>query len=526
MYLYRVKIKAEIVSQITEQAKRYGYGDMFMARDLFVFTVRAGTKLPTEKRISELVTLYLQRRIAGMSKDRLGLLLRKRKMLLADLGKSAIFKAAIVSDPSPLVQFTNLLLMMKKGSVKVQQAICATCKHGKNCNFAKKYSASMGSSISAITDPDYASLVHADCPARPDLDLGNSAYAAMQLMQGKTTKELEEMFKQQQEMRELMEAAGGQLTDGEPVDPDKDIPIVPLGDGSLTVDGNTSEFNGQRVFRTIDTLVDSIKIADLVIYEFARNLSKALTSSYKGKYTPKTPKSLEKHIDQMQETKDVVNALPSELGSDSDILDAKIAKKTVAIRENIGREEKPQLFVLLIDASGSMLAATCQSAILNAPIITRAQIASIFGEAIIKHVIGDKGEVLLSFFDVSTTTPYIIKDKLTQDHGVSMLQLQSFCGGGTDLNQALKLTEAYIRGSAKEYSDAEILVITDMDTSISAEIKALFVGKDKVPLNCLDVKPEATDYGNARTVLKEICRNYCKLNFNELDPKKIVSVLK
>lgn len=112
------------------------------------------------------------------------------------------------------------------------------------------------------------------------------------------------------------------------------------------------------------------------------------------------------------------------------------------------------------------------------------------------------------------------------EQAISMLKLQSFSGGGTDLDQALKMLEAYIRNSAGRYSDAEILVITDMDTSIAPDVEKLFVGKTAVPINCLDVKPEPGSYGNARDVLKKICRNYCKINFNELDPKRIVSVLK
>lgn len=528
MYLYNVKLKLEVSEKITQTAAKYGYLDAFYSRDLFVLLFKAGSGLPSDQQISKLVSKYARKgRALGMSESRMGLVLRKRKISMSNLSTGSLFRAAVVSSMSPMERFEALLVLLRKAARKTTQIQCATCTHVRQCKFAKKYMHSAAGSIAVAIDRDYASLIHTDCPARPDLDLTNAVYAAESAFLNKTDAELDALFAK---MNQFANSVTEDEDDEDGDDADKvntdNLPVYAVGDGSLSQLSKESSITGQNKFSIMSDMVDKLKISDLILYEFARKLTGAISTSLKGKFKPKAPKPKEKIIEQMQETRDIVKAVSSEFAQGDDILDLKIAKKELSIREDVGTQDKPQLLVLLVDTSGSMMGSVFSEKLMETGVITRAQVASIFSTALISHVVSEKGEVLFSTFDATTTTPYIVKDKATEANCLNRISLTTYDGHSTNLDLALRISTDYVKAAEKKYSEAEILVITDMDTSISDTTIALISEKGAVPINCLDIKPEDRDFGNARTMLKKLAKNYTKLNYNELDPKKIVSVLK
>lgn len=548
MRIIRTKLHPNTCKVLADYAEQQFIEDPGFAEDLFVLLVRKGSGIPTQEQIEKHAE-----KVSKETKAPYGLTLtamKHRAHIYSTITGLPLFKAiSLAAASNPFSGMQSLLRILKKLMVKRQQAKCLSCPllKGGPCDFGLRYSVTV-TDISLVRDTNWATLVHQDCPVRGQIEGINavasaaSSLAAMSNGQASTQAKASgihpgaysQFTKMEEEVEEEAETPSQDDGDDDDFEDFSDL----SDDASFMLDEGSNHGGGDmhglpscsgRTFAMAqEQFIEKLSLLSFQLYELGATLDTMLGKEVSGKFSPTSTPSERKHGDNIKTASEVLHAQSSQHALDNDSFDAKAARKELIVDRNMTPSSKRKMLYLLIDSSLSMSYRVCENGNF---LLSRGQVASTFGASLVRRVVRDKGIIALRFFAGSVTGRIDATDNNTSDIAQQAIIDCDYKGGGTRPAAALNAALEDIEKAKDVISKSEVLMITDMDCTIDKQQRELIekaLKKQGVKFHCLNVNTadEATFQGNGHIVLRELATRYMQIDPKQVDPAKLVSLIK
>lgn len=536
MKIIRVKPTQQVKDYLDILANRYGIKDKGLVADLFGIVRYSGTGLPTDERLDEMAKVVA----AKIKKPEMliGLLLKKRRIALKNVISTPLFQGLLEGKYDAIDAVEKILRSFTELHNKKQAYQCNGCKYSNSCKFAQTYS-KLVMDISKVRDTDYKSLVHADCPAMPELDFVNSIEESRKFFdslrnddtapeteitksEADPNKSSKISYLQGDELKAAMMSAD---TDSNP-DADVEPSNLQLGDDLDAQEdyeefadmqaggygrGNTPShyrFDGRYCVGVSESLVKNLSSTDFAMFDIAQKLDFLLDKHKKGKFKPTEELGKDKGQDTVKRISDVTRVLPSEHAKDDESFVIGLSRKTLSKREERNPHKKKALMYVIVDSSGSMYAGiTAKLAFLS-----RFNMAKVFTLAIARRLNQDGGIMYWRAFSDHPGRMLTMRDDVSYTDFGKNVSNMNMIGGGTNIERTLKRVMDDINDAKDDLSKAEILLITDAEDQISeAGLKKQLARWPTNILHTLDVSgkgAQGVSWGNASSVLKKISEQY------------------
>jgi len=323
--------------------------------------------------------------------------------------------------------------------------------------------------------------------------------------------------------------------DSEPEKREEDDEDDPLDDedfdetteSSFGRGGASSTYTAEYYVKVQEQMIDKMMKLGLDLFELGQILDTLLNSKGGADFRPTDEMGKKQKQQSMERTTEISNADKTELAMPDDLVDAKIAKKTLLVDKNLVQNKKRQLLYVLIDVSGSMRTQFHPNSM---RIFSRASLATVFACALVKKVSRDNGIMYLRFFDSRVSRLYQMNTPDEYEALLKVIRDCDFTGGGTSIGVALNTAMADIDARASELSKATLLLISDADDSLTLTTaqSAAISAREFSVLDVSGGNRLAWMTGNpsyAPEVLKKIAKKYYGCNSNSLDLKSLVTLV-
>lgn len=506
MRIVRLKLDQDVLDYCKILCKRYRINDIDFVADLYAFCELKGGGLPDDARLNALCNAYskLLKKPLVVIKS----VLNKRRQLIKDFGRNPLFLLLVSKKRSAGTMCEALLDFFKKLYERRRQCQCVTCALLTQCDFGKQYNTAV-TSITVVVDPDFDKKVHADCPERPTLDFNQRLVEARQVFE-KMASTVSAKITDEKFLAQVAEDVKTAESSQEAAPKESAIPPMPRQDVSiedweegeldefrmLTGDGDsreTQEYNtaflgkNANPIKVDPTLINTIAMSKLLLFELAQKLSSKLGKAHKGKFKPTVTPTKRQKTSNIQSSSEVTRVLPKEHAKDDDTFLAGMANHSLVKRQSLQTETKKKLLYILLDTSESMLTTVAENSRLWS-VIRRETLARIFSIALCQFIRDEGGILFLRCFDGGQGPLMSAREPLEFDHMIDYISSCSFKGLSTSINGVLNRAASDIENAKNELSSAEVLMITDMGARMDpSDAKRIGEKYEKIVLNVLDV---------------------------------------
>lgn len=552
MRLIRLKIDKSVAYKLTLLARDLRTDDA-MVQDTYALIRLRGNGIPSDARQQKMMDALVTSK--AMSKLSARIHIKKRVQIFKELIKVSYFTACSRLT-NPVFATERLMRQFRDIARKVRQSQCESCSLKAGCAFGQQYAAAVND-VTKVIDPDFAKKADPNCPHLPEIDYTNQVNDALKMLNvlmnpanvaqnqavlaqlqkddkgedeedsdiddfGKAADELEKMH-QDSDPEKIQEDDG----EGAP-DELEDEDFTPQTIGGYSRGGASSTFSADYYVKVQEKLIGQLMKAGLDLFEMGQVLDALLNKPGVADFKP-TDEIGEEHKQRpMTRPSDIVRADKTELAHDEDIVDQKIAKKSLIVEKDYNPTKKRQLLYVLIDVSGSM---RTQFYTNTQSVFSRASLATVFASSLLKKVMNDGGYMYLRFFDTRTSGLTVLDVKEDYENVLKKLRDCDFKGAGTNITHALTIALSDIDAMQKELSKATLLIITDADDQLHLT-KAQEETLMKREFSVLDVSGVQTMHlsfhsqaNYAGMVLKRLSKKYYKCDPNSMDIKKLVSLV-
>ena len=538
MRIIRGQIDPDRQKLFKPMAQKFGFQDPDIIADLYLLLRYSGAGIPSREYCTRLAGFYAQK--AQTSASSLELFLARRAAYYREIVKIPYFQGiATEYKGNELDGCDRFLLKLQELHLKKVMVQCAGCPLLNKCSFGQTY-ASHTKDIRMIRDANWQNMIHAECPFTVEFGLADAAAAArnmQEMAQEQQSQDNSEAAMPGEEAKELSDMSG----EGEPSadtgssdgsdeedDPDQEAAIGKDFTGYSVGDGKLHQRAGaKRAIELSEKFISGVTSANIELWNLARHFDTAFSRA--GKVFKETQQvSSKKENRKMRKLSDLRNVKKSqEMALPEEVRDAKEMKKDLTIRSHVKPEDKKQMFIALIDISGSMCA---QVGTTKMP-FTRISLANSFVLATARKMKTEGGYMVVRVFgsgvgpQIKAKTPDEF-DRLTEE-----VQMITATGGGTNITAALEAAIDDIEKAKDELSGAEILLITDGYSSYFDE--TLQRRLQRVKLNVLDVSGSRDDSDyyddddkeSSRYWLKKLAEVYMFVDSTKTKPADMVSLI-
>lgn len=528
MRLIRLKLQPDVAELLREVSQEFNIQDPGFTEDLFALMRFKGGGLPAQSRIQSMAQQAAKKAKLATSLG-IALLLAKRKEVLLRIAKLAYFRG-ICQSRDMVLSVRTLLLSFRKFYVRVREAQCSSCPHLKACKYGQQYGKT-ASQITKVLDPNYASLVHKDCPVFPEIEglnqLNQAIIQFQQMVQaqiGSQSKGVKaELVEQQQAAQAIPNEEDKSTLNLDPEESAENFQPIRTGPGWGVTNRFDGFFTGDHVCKVNEEFIDKLTKSQLALYELGRQFDIALGKSKRANFKPVPHVSQDRTHENVKSESDLPKVVGNQHGLPEEVFNAKMEKRQLLKNQDEEPESKKQLLYLLIDSSGSMDAGLGYGSAHGT--FTRGGLATVFGLSLVRKLKADGGLLYIRYFDGA---PGPLHKALTPDEFDRMADfmcLDNYGGGGTDIPAALKqaVDDIVKADPTDKLARAEILIITDAESCFN-ELPATeaVIKQKKIELSILDVSGSQS---GAEANMKRICQRYYKVDATVPDVNKIISLL-
>lgn len=552
MRIIRLKIAQAVQTRLSFIARELRITDEHYMQDLYALTRLKGHGLPSDARVAALVDFLAKQ--PGQSKASAAFYVRKRVQVYRNTVKMPYF-TSLTGLTDPVHAVDRLLQNMLKLANKTREAQCKTCQLFATCQFGQQYAAAV-TDITKVYDPDYARLVHEDCPSRPDMDRihnFNVGLAAMAALMDPNNAEVTSALSKKAaddngggapsfSEEELEELESRSDTEGNEEDEEDDIKpsteeqeFIPsataiAGRGA----GYDPTFTNSNFLQKQETLIEQLCNTGLSLFEIGKNLADLLGKSDSKLLIETKELAQEKKQDNMRSHSEAGKIVPSQHAMPSEVFDTKLAKKQLTVNREHKPEGKKHLLYFLVDSTGSMRTMLNQKyGGRRNGFVSRASIATVVMIAMMKKIMDEKGIVFLRFFSGSAGPLIELRSEADFKHAIERMKNNNYDGSSTNIERALRTVYDDIITNSGDISRSEVLLVTDTEDHLEEKSLAALKATSTAKLNVLDVSGSAGahttyNYGGrepASKVLKKVADAYYAAAEGSVDLKKIVSLV-
>lgn len=474
MRLYRYKIKPATKQAITSIQHLHNILDTDLAHDVYCLVHLKG-RLPSERDLKRIRSqLVIKEQIADAYAR---VFIAARMNVLTMLKKSYVFKALMLSTRlSATGALDRLFAVLFRASYVRQVAQCVTCQLLRLCKFGQTYKDKIRR-IELVRDPNYAALIHPECPERPKLeaasmlmsgcdsmdvlkdspasvtpggisarglDLGGGGTAAGEYAGNSI--ESAELVREELRMRRFAEVSpstGFSEGDfGTYIDDEEALNYLSASHSVTDTGAGKGEPGAMAGFRHDSAefavanpdFVNRLTSANFIIYQLGRILDGQINRANKiqlskdtdvgGSPTDRTYRNLR----DMPKLEANQHALPDE------VFQRKQAGRNLIVRDQ--KATAPQSLYILEDTSGSMITACGKVQCIP---VTRAGLARAFTLAIGRRLKTEQGALLYRAFEGTASAQFSAKLPAEFEALDEFLVNNASPGGGTSVANALNI---------------------------------------------------------------------------------------
>jgi len=252
---------------------------------------------------------------------------------------------------------------------------------------------------------------------------------------------------------------------------------------------------------------------NLLVFQLARLIEGAVSSSRKETHQVRSADD-DYDATMMQDTMDIADALPTELG-DPDLIDKKVATKEVQVIKYKEEDDKKQLLHVMVDASMSMAddgfrIGSCNRLPNANYIFTNAEIAKAVTLGMMMVAYKEDRIFFMRSFAGAPGDLHGAQDKSEIKKVMRYLNTLTFSGPSTKINKAMIQAIEDI-STVPDLDKAEVLVITDAEGSIpDADVIKDLKKKHGVKINMLQVG-KATEIAHHQ----DVCDRFLKMDLSK-----------